>query len=106
MLLLPQTQEQIRIEAGQATTAVDGYMTAPAQGNVQLRPVGPWTAMVDKQALVRETELAAPIAPQHRFAMSAKALLGVPAPVAFVLRRLSRTGAVARRLLPTVSGGA
>jgi len=81
MLLLPQTQEQIRIEAGQATTAVDGYMTAPAQGNVQLRPVGPWTAMVDKQALVRETELAAPIAPQHRFAMSAKALLGVPAPV-------------------------
>ena len=81
MLFPPQTKEEIRIEAGQATTAVDGYMTAPAQGNVRARPVGPRTAMVYDQALVRETELAAPIARQHRFPMSRKALLGVPATV-------------------------
>lgn len=81
MLLAPQLQKQRGVEAGQLVPAMDGGVAAPAQGDVQGRAVVAGAPVVDQQPCFGQAQLAAAVAGQHRFAMSAKKLRGAPPPV-------------------------
>ncbi len=86
MLLEPEEQEQIRVEAGQLPAAVDAHVTTPAErdvnrGLVRARPPVVDNELLAHQPLERHTGLTAAIAREHRFPVAAKVPFRTPAPV-------------------------
>lgn len=81
MLFAPELEKQFRAKAGEPMPAMNGNMAAPAERDVQYRPVLPGVPMVDDQVLIRPTELATAIPLEDPFPLPGKTAQRVPAPV-------------------------
>ena len=82
----PQTEKEVRIESRQLVSPMDAGMTAPAERDVDRRPVHAGPAVVHDQRLrdqprVGETGLATTIAREDGVAVSGKVKGGAAAPV-------------------------
>ncbi len=81
MLLPPEPKEEIGVLARQLLAAMQAHVTPHAHGDLRLRSVRARPAMVHDQSLAHQTDLAAAVSREDRFAVPAEEKPRMPAPI-------------------------